>query len=431
MPSPELDSYFASVFKPGAAILTSGFKGGGKTHTAMAVCEQLVKGVYPSVGKVRVFTNVIFYHKVHGQIVEECPDGITHITTMKELFPLLVQSLEADRDVVNILVLDEAQNFLNGDSNQVNASVMMKEFLGIIRKFRLVVWFLTPSAKAIGPAFRNYLNDPKYPGNLTAKLKKDLGWNRQYIEENHLPYDPRELMLMKNFDSDYIVLRVPVTEWTQTRYSLKEGQYCYDHEASATFWMGDDFDWTLFSRQIGGVSSMRILEVIKKFYSMSEEAPKETPEQAKRRMEGDTAYRMMQSGMSGRRTAELLGISPVTMKKRISEAGHEVPVSQHPNAPKGYARHSEAGEGGGHGVELPVQGTARQVVNRLQGTDFSTPIYLSNETGDSRVDPKDGVTTCTQAEGPSEPVKPTLSSETKVPPTGRRMTIKTKGRDAE
>ena len=59
-PTPELDGLFAGIFKPGAVILTTGFRGGGKTHTAIAVSEQLIKGYYPSIPKVEVFTNVIF-----------------------------------------------------------------------------------------------------------------------------------------------------------------------------------------------------------------------------------------------------------------------------------------------------------------------------------------------------------------------------------
>ncbi len=382
MTSEHLDEYFASVFKPGATILTSGFKGGGKTHTAVAIAEQLIKGKYPSVGKVRVFTNVIFYHKVGGEVIEECPEGVTHITTMKELFPLLVDSMEKDHDVVNLMILDEAQFFISGDSNTTNSSIMMKEFLGIIRKFRLVVWFLTPSAMSIGPAFRNYLNDPKYPGNLTAKLKKDLGWNRRYIESNNLPYSPNELMLIKNFDSEPKVLRVPVTEWTKTRDTLKEGEYCYDHEASATFWMGDGFDWESFSRQIGGVSSMRILDVIRKFYSMPAQKT-ETPEEIRHRVEGSTAYRLVSDGMSYRKAAHMLNMSPETMQRRIRDAGYEVPRSQSRNNPVRDPKKREGegapGQPGETERDRAVKTMARGVTDCSIDTPFSPPIYISSK----------------------------------------------------
>ena len=264
-----LDMYFASVFKPGSVLLTSGFKGGGKSHTAVAIGERLVKGCYPSVGKVVMVTNMIFFHKVNDQIVEEPPPGVYHITTMMELFPLIVDIIEEHgRDVVILMVLDEAQNFVGGDSNQTNASVMMKEFLGTIRKFRLVVWFLTPSARGIGPAFRNFINNKEYAGNLTGKFRKDLAFNKRYIETEHLNLRPEELIAFQNYDMDLpVLIIVPVTEWTGRKEDMEEGKFCYDHEASASFYVGDGFDWNLFNRTVGGVSSIRVIDTIKRFYA--------------------------------------------------------------------------------------------------------------------------------------------------------------------
>ncbi|WP_400196989.1 hypothetical protein [Candidatus Methanarcanum hacksteinii] len=263
-----LDEIFNDMAAPGSVWLTTGFKGGGKSHTAIAVAEQFVKGRYPSLGRVFVITNMIFFHKVGGKILEETPHGVYHVCTMKELFPLVAQILEANGKKARILlILDEAQNFIGGDSNQSNASVMMKEFLGTIRKFRMIVWFLTPSAKSIGPAFRNFINDSKYPGNLTAMWKKDLAHNKKYIKEHNLSWDPKELMMVMNYDMEQpVFFRVPVTEWTKTREDLNEDEYCYDHEASATFYVGEGFDWNLFNRKVGGVSSMNVLREIKTFY---------------------------------------------------------------------------------------------------------------------------------------------------------------------
>lgn len=266
------DELMADMAKPGSVWLTTGFKGGGKSHTAVAVAEQMVKGRYPSLGMISVITNMIFFHKVNGRIVEETPNRVHHICTMKELFPLIVDILTRDgKDCRILLILDEAQNFIGGDSNQTNASAMMKEFLGTIRKFRLIVWFLTPSAMSIGPAFRNFLNNPKYPGNVTAMWKKDLAHNKQYIKSKGLPWNPKELMSVMNFDMDEpVFLRVPVTEWTKTKDDLEEGEYCYDHEASATFYVGDGFDWCKFNRVIGGVSSLNVIKTIKQFYKEME-----------------------------------------------------------------------------------------------------------------------------------------------------------------
>ncbi len=321
-----LDSIYEGMTRPGSVWLTTGFKGGGKSHTAIAVAEQLVKGKYPSVGPVSVITNMIFFHKVNGELREETPTNVYHICTMKELFPLVVKIIEErGKEVRIILILDEAQNFIGGDSNQSNASVMMKEFLGTIRKFRLMVWFLTPSAMSVGPAFRNYLNDPKYPGNLTAKWKKDLALNRRYIASRRLRWDPRELMLVKNFDMDRpIFLRIPVTEWTKTKERLKNGEYCYDHEASATFYVGDGFDWADFNRRIGGVSSIRALDTIKEYFAEQKpstsdgEPPTEIPKSYKMEL---CIRAVNECGLDLKTSCKIVDVPYSTMRRWISNAG--------------------------------------------------------------------------------------------------------------
>lgn len=383
-----LDRYFASVFKPGSVLLTSGFKGGGKSHTAVAIGERLVKGCYPSVGKVVMVTNMIFFHKVHGEIVEETPPGVYHITTMMELFPLIVDIIEEHgRDVVILMVLDEAQNFVGGDSNQTNASVMMKEFLGTIRKFRLVVWFLTPSAKSIGPAFRNFLNDPKYPGNLTCKLKKDLAVNQRYIDANHLPYQPRELMLIKAYDSEPRFLRVPVTEWTGTKETLEEGGYCYDHEASATFYVGDGFDWEKFNRKIGGVSSLNVLKTIRSYYATnhpdgvgSEAAPAPKPETVRKLTQVEIAVNMLNSGMSEREVAERIGLTRNALRYRIESAGY---VKVCYDSSKGVEKRWLLSDNDNRCIQ-PQTGVASKVGGCLKEGGFSSPIYISRETPENR-----------------------------------------------
>ncbi len=384
MPTKELDSYFARMFKPGAVILTSGFKGGGKSHTAIAVAEQLVKGLYPSVGKVEVFTNIIFFRRRDGKIVEETPDHVHLVTTMKDLFPMLMDSIERNgRDVLNLLILDEAQGFIGGDSNSTNASVMMKEMLGIIRKFRLAVWFLTPSAKSIGPAFRNWINDPKYPGNLTARFMKDLSWNERYIEKNRLDIDPKSLMQVKNFDSDPILLIVPVTEWTQTRDSLKEGQYCYDHEASATFYVGDGFDWEKFNRTIGGVSSIRVMETIRRYYAENHggdaNAPVLTADEARKRTQAQIAKRMLEDGASQRDVAKALGIARQTVVRRVEQYGGMPSKNMSEKGSKKVVNLTE-NRIAGDGDMLPPEGVASSVVKWQLGGRFSPPIYISSKT---------------------------------------------------
>ena len=141
----------------------------------------------------------------------------------------------------------------------------------------------------------------------------------------HLNINPQSLMQVKNFDSDPILLVVPVTQWTQTRDKLKPGEYCYDHEASATFYVGEDFDWEKFNRTIGGVSSLRVMDTIRRYYKENHSgegtgAPL-TPEEAQKRTQAQIAKRMLDEGASQRDVAKALGVSHSTVARRIERYG--------------------------------------------------------------------------------------------------------------
>ncbi len=292
-----LAAYLKKIARPGAVWLTSGERGGGKTHTAVAVMEKLVKGKVPGMRKVVVATNIIFYHKVNGNLKVEPPPGVYHITTMRELWPIVVDTIETyGRDVLIMLILDEAQGFIAGDNNFSNSSIPMKEMLGTIRKYSMMVWFLTPTARSVGPMFRNLINAKKNPGNITCRWKKDLELNQQWIDQCKLDSKPQEWMAVIPYDAPPVMMRIPITEWTGIQENLKEGQYCYDHVASATFKEGDGFDFNAFNDYLGGVASIYAMDAIKEFYARMEasEASEagEDPEIAERRQKMELATRL-------------------------------------------------------------------------------------------------------------------------------------------
>lgn len=292
---PKLAEYLRKIARPGAVWLTSGERGGGKTHTAVAVMEKLVKGKVPGMRRVIVCTNIIFYHKVDGGIRVEPPPGVYHITTMRELWPIVVDTIETyGRDVLIMLILDEAQGFIAGDNNFTNSSIPMKEMLGTIRKYSMMVWFLTPTARSVGPMFRNLINAKKNPGNITCRWKKDLELNQQWIDQCKLDSRPQEWMAVIPYDAPPVMMRIPVTEWTGTIENLKEGEYCYDHVASATFKEGDGFDFNAFNDYLGGVASIYAMDAIKEFYAKMEvgESAEGDPEVSERQRKLDLATKL-------------------------------------------------------------------------------------------------------------------------------------------
>lgn len=316
-----MDAFFKRIIRPGAVWLTSGERGGGKTHAAVALFEKLLKGEFPSIPRVVVCTNIIFYHKVAGNVEVEPPPGVHHITTMKELFPIVVETIRTyGRDVLIMLVLDEAQGFISGDRNFTNSSIPMKEMLGTIRKYNMMVWFLTPTARFIGPAFRNTMN-AKNPGNVTCRWRKDMQRNEAWIAQNHLDCKPKELMAVIPYDCEPAAIRVPVTDWTVTVDELVEGGYCYDHIASAKFEEGDGFDFNEFNRALGGVASIEALDAIETFYRRIESTAEDelSPEQMLR-VEKARAYRnLIHAGVTQTVAARSLGVARTTLNDWVRE----------------------------------------------------------------------------------------------------------------
>lgn len=385
MTTASAEEMYSQMLFPGAVWLTSGFRGGGKSHTAIAVAEQLVKGKFPSLGKVFVLTNIIFYHKLgNGSLRVETPNGVYHVETMKDTFWKIYEILkENGTDVTILLILDEAQNFIAGDSNSSNASAMMKEFLGTIRKFRLAVWFLCPSKQSIGPAFRNWINDEKYPGNLTAEWKKDLKWNARYVAKNHLKDSPKAFIFAKNYNwKNPKVVKVPVTEWTQTKEGMKAGEFCYDHEASATFRVGDDFDWEDFNRVLGGTASINLLPAIERYYAgMAKKIEEEQSAEDVTEVLLDVAVRIKkETDFAWGKIADMIGMSRSTLIYRLksTERWDE-------NWDKNVQRIPSKRGQNGRKPDLGVcqnEGIPSHIDNRQTGGRKNPAIYISKETAE-------------------------------------------------
>ena len=135
-----INEYLKGIFKPGAVLVSYGMRGGGKTHCAVSYCQRLIEGYYPDCPKhVVLITNVIFVKKSRKGFVTESPPGVYTIHSMKEIFPIVVETLEkyGRKDTMIVLLLDEAQNFLLGDMNNVgDMAASMKKF-----KLYLMLYF--------------------------------------------------------------------------------------------------------------------------------------------------------------------------------------------------------------------------------------------------------------------------------------------------
>ena len=265
-----ISEYVKGIFKPGAVLVSYGMRGGGKTHCAVSFCQRLIEGYFEGTPKhVVLITNVIFVKKTASGFVTESPPGVHTIHEMREIFPIIVDELERHgrKDTMIILLLDEAQNFLLGDMNNVgDMASSMKKFCGIIRKFNLCLWLLSPAMRNLGPAFRNFLDAENDPGNVNCTFQKNNAAAKRFIEKRHYEMDPRSIVYVKaGFNEPTELLPVPTSSWTRDPDSLAVGEYAYDNLSSADFIVGD-FPFHDFVTCISGRSSYEMIGAIRGFY---------------------------------------------------------------------------------------------------------------------------------------------------------------------
>lgn len=266
-----ITEYLKGIFKPGAVLVSYGMRGGGKTHCAVSYCQRIMEGFYPGLPKhVVLITNVIFVQRTESGFATKSPPGVHTIHTMKEIFPIIVESLEryGRKDTMIILLLDEAQNFLLGDMNNVgDMASSMKKFCGIIRKFNLCLWLLSPAMRNLGPAFRNFLDAENDPGNVNCTFQKNNNRAERFIQQRHYQMDKRSIVFVRaGFNEPIELLPVPTSSWTRDPDSLAIGEFAYDNLSSADFVVGD-FPFHDFVTCISGRSSYEMIPAIREFYA--------------------------------------------------------------------------------------------------------------------------------------------------------------------
>ncbi len=283
-----INNYLKGIFKPGAVLVSYGMRGGGKTHCAVSYCQRLIENYYPTTPKhVVLITNVIFVKKTAKSFATESPPGVYTIHSMREIFPIVVETLEkyGRKDTMIILLLDEAQNFLLGDMNNVgDMASSMKKFCGIIRKFNMCLWLLSPAMRNLGPAFRNFLDAENDPGNVNCTFQKDNAKAERFIKQRHYDMDPRSIVFVRaGAHEPRQKLPVPTSSWTRDPETLEVGEYAYDNLSSADFVVGE-FPFHEFVQYISGKSSYDMISGIREFYSTLDAEQKEAPQAPDGRM---------------------------------------------------------------------------------------------------------------------------------------------------
>lgn len=264
---------------PGAQVNFSGEKGSGKTHNSIAIVQSFVEHAFPTMKHTILLTNINFVTKrANGDIVDGFPPNVHHVTRLMDVFPIIADGIEryGRKNVVFVLMLDEAQGYLIGELNNTGKmAIYMKQLSGIVRKFNLCLWFLTPVLDSLSPQFRYFIRaDHKHPannGNVTAALRTDREAAKQYMRENGIKdVDYRSLVILKTDpnagdDADPFLV-VPQSSWTQDPETMKPGEYAYDTFAPAMFKIGEGFDFNDFVHHISKHSSYAIVHCIRDYY---------------------------------------------------------------------------------------------------------------------------------------------------------------------
>ncbi len=312
--------FMKSTFKPGAVIVSYGMRGGGKTHAAISFCQRMMEGYYPGMPEhILLVTNVIFVRRTKNGMEQEAPHGVHMIHEMEELFPIVTDALEryGRKNTMIILLLDEAQNFLLGDMNsQGDMARAMKVFCGIIRKFNLCLWLISPAMRNLGPAFRNFLDADNDPGNVNCTMQKDNDEARKYMNRKKLERDPRSFAFVRpGYRARPQIMTVPTSSWTHDPETLPIGGYAYDPLSSADFSVGD-FPFHEFVRYISGKSSFGMAKAIREFYdTLGTDAPV-TPDRAKEEREKkmEIAKSFRRAGVTIETIAKAFGVHENTVK---------------------------------------------------------------------------------------------------------------------
>ena len=113
---------------------------------------------------------------------------------------------------------------------------------------------------------------------------------------------------------------IPKLSWTTPPDKLKEGEFCYDHKASAEFSVGDGFDFKAFISATGNVSSFEMVDAIRNFYRDM----KETEAEELKGPEGillAAASRIKSMGLTDESISRAFGIPVTTLRRKAEEYG--------------------------------------------------------------------------------------------------------------
>jgi hypothetical protein len=200
------------------------------------------------------------------------PPKVHYADSVEQMFRTMLRIYDGRGLKVRIAIgMDEAQQHMLSDQNSDPVNQAMLSFLGVIRKFNVSLWFMSPTRMNLAPKIRNFIDDPQKAGNLDFLWFKDFPRIKKIIANNNLNKKPHQyITIQSGAEHRSRLLYVPETSWMTKVADLKPGQYGYDDEAAATFRYSDhpDFNHQTLLDMCSGIPKADIPEQIREYFEM-------------------------------------------------------------------------------------------------------------------------------------------------------------------
>jgi len=263
--------FFDYVSEPGIVNLITGKRKAGKTATFVSVMQPAMEGTIKGYDHdVSVLTNVVFVRG--GMPGRNMPPGMYYVDSVEQMFRTMLNIYEEKGTKARMIVgMDEAQQHMLADQNADPVNQAMLSFLGVIRKFNVSLWFMSPTRMNLAPKIRQFIDDPVKAGNLDNLWFKDLPRIKKMISVSNLDMKPHQYIVIQHgSEHKGRFLYIPQTSWLTKVDELKNGDYGYDDEASATFTYSEtpDFDHQALLDRTSGQRKSDMPAMLREYFDM-------------------------------------------------------------------------------------------------------------------------------------------------------------------
>ena len=263
--------FFDTISEPCTVNLITGKRKAGKSATFVSLIQPAVeKKIDGFKHEVDVITNIVFVEG--GKDERSMPPRVHYADNVENMFRTILKIFEERGLKSRIIIgMDEAHQHMLSDNNHDPVNQAMLSFMGTIRKFNVSMWFISPIRTNLVPKIRYFIDDPNKGGNMDFLWFKDLPKIKRFIKANRLDKKPYQYITWQG-GAGYTphLVFLPATSWITKVDELKDGEFGYDDESSATFRYSDhpDFDHQTLLDMCAGVRKKGLPLMLSRYFEM-------------------------------------------------------------------------------------------------------------------------------------------------------------------